>query len=154
MSFRCSLVFSEVLQRRVSLKLLFLCVFSVFRAWCQKLCDHKICVFQVDPGEVFALPAQGVQDVCVGLRALRPGSRFFYLNVVDVDTRQLVASWLLCITCRQPVISKVSKQTASIECNSRVQTTFIFSVEKLICHYNTNLSIPIYTTYLQDLIIA
>ncbi|XP_067270013.1 nephrocystin-4-like isoform X2 [Pseudorasbora parva] len=61
---------------------------------------------QVDPGEVFALPSQGVQDIRIGLRALRPGSRFFYLNVVDVDTRQLVASWLLCITCRQPVISK------------------------------------------------
>ncbi|XP_067250838.1 nephrocystin-4 isoform X4 [Chanodichthys erythropterus] len=61
---------------------------------------------QVDPDEVFALPAQGVQDIRVGLRALRPGSRFFYLNVIDVDTRQLVASWLLCITCRQPVISK------------------------------------------------
>ncbi|ROL46089.1 Nephrocystin-4 [Anabarilius grahami] len=61
---------------------------------------------QVDPDEVFALPAQGVQDIRVGLRAVRPGSRFFYLNVVDVDTRQLVASWLLCITCRQPVISK------------------------------------------------
>ncbi|XP_016093915.1 nephrocystin-4-like [Sinocyclocheilus grahami] len=58
---------------------------------------------QMDPGEVFALPAQGVQYVCVSLRALRPGSRFFYLNVVDVDTQQLVASWLLCITCRQPV---------------------------------------------------
>uniref|UniRef100_A0A672NJE6 Nephrocystin 4 n=1 Tax=Sinocyclocheilus grahami TaxID=75366 RepID=A0A672NJE6_SINGR len=57
---------------------------------------------QMDPGEVFALPAQGVQYVCVSLRALRPGSRFFYLNVVDVDTQQLVASWLLCITCRQP----------------------------------------------------
>ncbi|KAK7135944.1 hypothetical protein R3I94_014570 [Phoxinus phoxinus] len=61
---------------------------------------------QVDPVEVFALPAQGIQDIHVGLRALRPGSRFFYLNVVDVDTRQLVASWLLCTTCRQPVISK------------------------------------------------
>lgn len=73
----------------------------------------SVCVFQVDPDEVFALPAQGVQDIRVGLRALRPGSRFFYLNVVDVDTRQLVASWLLCITCRQPVISKVSKQNAS-----------------------------------------
>jgi len=67
----------------------------------------------VDPVEVFALPAQGIQDIHVGLRALRPGSRFFYLNVVDVDTRQLVASWLLCITCRQPVISKVSKMHQS-----------------------------------------
>ncbi|KAL1269994.1 hypothetical protein QQF64_032283, partial [Cirrhinus molitorella] len=70
---------------------------------------------QVDPGEVFALPAQGVQDVCVGLRALRPGSRFFYLNVVDVDTRQLVASWLLCITCRQPVISKAFEISVPVD---------------------------------------
>uniref|UniRef100_A0A8C2JXE9 Nephrocystin 4 n=1 Tax=Cyprinus carpio TaxID=7962 RepID=A0A8C2JXE9_CYPCA len=70
---------------------------------------------QVDPGEVFALPAQGVQDVCVGLRALRPGSRFFYLNVVDVDTRQLIASWLLCITCRQPVISKAFEISVPVD---------------------------------------
>ncbi|TRY82321.1 hypothetical protein DNTS_000054 [Danionella cerebrum] len=70
---------------------------------------------RVDPGDVFALPAQGVQDVRVGLRTLRPGSRFFYLNVVDVDTRQLVDSWLLCITCRQPVISKAFEISVPVE---------------------------------------
>ncbi|XP_056319695.1 nephrocystin-4-like [Danio aesculapii] len=70
---------------------------------------------QVDPAEVFALPAQGVQDIRVGLRALRPGSRFFYLSVVDVDTRQLVDSWLLCITCRQPVISKAFEISVPVE---------------------------------------
>lgn len=104
---------------------------SVFCAWCQELSEYKIscvCVIQVDPAEVFALPAQGVQDVRVGLRALKPGSRFFYLNVVDVDTRQLVDSWLLCITCRQPVISKVREEN---ECNCTVQTAFSFFMVKL-----------------------
>ncbi|XP_053481395.1 nephrocystin-4 isoform X1 [Ictalurus furcatus] len=61
---------------------------------------------QVDPEEVFALPALGVQDIRLGVKALHSGSCFRYLNVVDVDTRQLVASWLLCLTFRQPVISR------------------------------------------------
>ncbi|KAK3540323.1 hypothetical protein QTP70_029591 [Hemibagrus guttatus] len=61
---------------------------------------------QVDPEEVFALPAVCVQDIRLGVKALHSGSCFRYLNVVDVDTRQLVASWLLCLTCRQPVLSR------------------------------------------------
>ncbi|KAM9475251.1 LOW QUALITY PROTEIN: nephrocystin-4 [Clarias gariepinus] len=61
---------------------------------------------QVDPEDVFALPALGVQDIRLGVKSLHSGSCFRYLNVVDVDTRQLVASWLLCLTCRQPVISR------------------------------------------------
>ncbi|KAG9270896.1 nephrocystin-4 [Astyanax mexicanus] len=61
---------------------------------------------QVDPGGVFALPAQGLQDLRLGVRALRSGNSFRYLNVVDVDTRQLVTSWLLCINCKQPLISR------------------------------------------------
>lgn len=87
---------------------------------CQKFfkCEiSSVWLQQVDPGEVFALPAQGVQDVRVGVKALRPGSRFFYLNVLDVDTRQLVGSWLLCVMCRHPVISKVIKwENALINC--------------------------------------
>lgn len=61
---------------------------------------------QVDPQEVFALPAVSVQDIRLGVKAMHSGSCFRYLNVVDVDTRQLVAAWLLCLTCRQPVISR------------------------------------------------
>ncbi|KAI7797383.1 putative nephrocystin-4 [Triplophysa rosa] len=90
---------------------------------------------QVDPGEVFALPAQGVQDVRVGVRALRPGSRFFYLNVVDVDTRQLVGSWLLCITCRQPVISKAFEIKVPVDggkgSNKKISFTNPYSTSKV-----------------------
>uniref|UniRef100_A0A8D0CLF8 Nephrocystin 4 n=1 Tax=Scleropages formosus TaxID=113540 RepID=A0A8D0CLF8_SCLFO len=61
---------------------------------------------QVDPAEVFALPPNAVQDLRVGVRPRRAGARFAYLNVADVERHQLVASWLLCVSCRQPLISK------------------------------------------------
>ncbi|KAL4646096.1 nephrocystin-4 isoform X2 [Arapaima gigas] len=61
---------------------------------------------QVDPAEVFALPPNAVQDLRIGVCPSRAGAKFAYLNVVDVDRHQLVASWLLCVSCRQPLISK------------------------------------------------
>ncbi|XDA81708.1 hypothetical protein R6Z07F_011639 [Ovis aries] len=59
-----------------------------------------------DPRGVFVLPPHGVQDLHVSVRARRPGSRFTHLHLVDVDAHQLVASWLLCLSCRPPLISK------------------------------------------------
>lgn len=53
------------------------------------------------------LPPHGVQDLHVSVRPCRPGSRFAHLHLVDVDAHQLVASWLLCLSCRPPLISKV-----------------------------------------------
>ncbi|XP_054398231.1 nephrocystin-4 isoform X7 [Pongo abelii] len=64
-----------------------------------------------DPKGVFVLPPRGVQDLHVGVRPLRAGSRFVHLNLVDVDCHQLVASWLVCLSCRQPLISKAFEIT-------------------------------------------
>ncbi|XP_054576798.1 nephrocystin-4 [Eptesicus fuscus] len=64
-----------------------------------------------DPQGVFALPPHGVQDLHVGVRPRRAGSRFVHLNVVDVDYHQLVASWLVCLSCRPPLISKAFEIT-------------------------------------------
>lgn len=64
---------------------------------------------QTDPRGVFTLPPHGVQDLHVGVRPLRAGGRFVHLNVVDVDYHQLVASWLVCLSCRPPLISKVGR---------------------------------------------
>ncbi|XP_054078672.1 nephrocystin-4 isoform X3 [Rissa tridactyla] len=63
---------------------------------------------QVDPDGAFLLPANGIQELYVGVRPRRAGSRFIYLNLVDVESHQLVSSWLLCLSCRQPLISKVA----------------------------------------------
>ncbi|ELW68714.1 Nephrocystin-4 [Tupaia chinensis] len=66
---------------------------------------------KTDPKGVFVLPPLGVQDLHVGVRPRRAGSRFVHLNLVDVDYHQLVASWLLCLSCRQPLISKAFEIT-------------------------------------------
>uniref|UniRef100_A0A8D0BTR4 Nephrocystin 4 n=1 Tax=Salvator merianae TaxID=96440 RepID=A0A8D0BTR4_SALMN len=61
---------------------------------------------KVNPEGVFILPANGVQDLHLGVRPHSAGSQFIYLNLVDVEFHQLVSSWLLCLLCRQPIISK------------------------------------------------
>lgn len=66
---------------------------------------------EMDPKGIFMLPPHGVLDLHVGVRPHRAGSRFIHLNLVDVDFHQLVASWLICLSCRQPLISKVSADT-------------------------------------------
>ncbi|XP_015737984.1 nephrocystin-4 isoform X2 [Coturnix japonica] len=73
-------------------------------------CSHPH-ELKVDPADAFFLPSNGLVDLFVGVRPLRAGSRFFYLNLVDVECHQLVSSWLLCITCRQPLISKAFEIT-------------------------------------------
>lgn len=73
-------------------------------------CSHPH-ELKVDPAGVFILPPNGVLDLFVGVRPRRAGSRFLYLNLVDVECHQLLSSWLLCITCRQPLISKAFEIT-------------------------------------------
>lgn len=50
----------------------------------------------------------------MGVRPRRAGSRFVHLNLVDVDYHQLVASWLVCLSCRQPLISKVCRHWGQV----------------------------------------
>ncbi|XP_039109178.1 nephrocystin-4 isoform X2 [Hyaena hyaena] len=64
-----------------------------------------------EPRGVFVLPPHGVLDLDVGVRPRRPGGRFIHLNLVDVDCHQLVASWLVCLSCRPPLISKAFEIT-------------------------------------------
>ncbi|KAJ1074803.1 hypothetical protein K5549_017977, partial [Capra hircus] len=72
----------------------------------QAFSSHPQELTKTDPRGVFVLPPHGVQDLHVSVRARRPGSRFTHLHLVDVDAHQLVASWLLCLSCRPPLISK------------------------------------------------
>ncbi|XP_072740117.1 nephrocystin-4 isoform X6 [Ciconia boyciana] len=82
---------------------------------------------EMDPDGAFLLPANGVQDLYIGVRPRRAGSRFIYLNLVDVESHQLVSSWLLCLSCRQPLISKtfeISLPAAGGRgCNKRITYT-------------------------------
>ncbi|XP_015192646.2 nephrocystin-4 isoform X1 [Lepisosteus oculatus] len=76
---------------------------AVRKVKCYTSHPHEL---QIDPAEVFVLPPNAVQDLQIGVRPQRAGSKFIYLNVVDVEFHQLVASWLVCVSCKQPFISK------------------------------------------------
>ncbi|NWI55997.1 NPHP4 protein, partial [Calyptomena viridis] len=82
---------------------------------------------EVDPNGAFLLPANGIQDLYIGVRPRRAGSKFIYLNLVDVEYHQLVSSWLLCLSCRQPLISKAFEISLPAGggrgCNKRITYT-------------------------------
>ncbi|NXQ57518.1 NPHP4 protein, partial [Anthoscopus minutus] len=82
---------------------------------------------EVDPNGAFLLPANGIQDLYIGVRPRRAGSKFIYLNLVDVESHQLVSSWLLCLSCRQPLISKAFEISLPVGggkgCNKRITYT-------------------------------
>ncbi|KAM9270222.1 LOW QUALITY PROTEIN: nephrocystin-4 [Morus bassanus] len=82
---------------------------------------------EVDPDGAFLLPANGIQDLYIGVKPRRAGSRFIYLNLVDVESHQLVSSWLLCLSCRQPLISKAFEISLPAGggrgCNKRITYT-------------------------------
>ncbi|NXS76141.1 NPHP4 protein, partial [Pandion haliaetus] len=82
---------------------------------------------EVDPDGAFLLPANGIQDLYLGVRPRRAGSRFIYLNLVDVESHQLVSSWLLCLSCRQPLVSKAFEISLPAGggrgCNKRITYT-------------------------------
>ncbi|XP_066463397.1 nephrocystin-4 isoform X2 [Eleutherodactylus coqui] len=88
---------------------------------------------KVDPESVFVLPPNGIQDLHIAVRPLKAGSKFIYLNLVDVDQHQLVASWLVCALSRNPIISKAFEITISTGekgCNKRITYTNPYQTRK------------------------
>uniref|UniRef100_A0A8C4E689 Nephrocystin-4 n=1 Tax=Dicentrarchus labrax TaxID=13489 RepID=A0A8C4E689_DICLA len=61
---------------------------------------------EVDPEGVFLLPPAAVQELQLKVQPWRAGSRFLYVNAVDVEHRRLVTAWLLCLNVHRPVLSK------------------------------------------------
>ncbi|XP_054625915.1 nephrocystin-4-like isoform X3 [Dunckerocampus dactyliophorus] len=74
---------------------------------------HKVKCFsshpqeiEVNPRGVFMLPPAALQELQLKVQPWRAGSRFLFLNAVDVEQRQLVTAWLLCLNIHRPVLSK------------------------------------------------
>uniref|UniRef100_A0A3B4XWM9 Nephrocystin 4 n=1 Tax=Seriola lalandi dorsalis TaxID=1841481 RepID=A0A3B4XWM9_SERLL len=61
---------------------------------------------EVDPDGVFVLPPAAVQELQLKVQPWHAGSRFLYVNAVDVENQRLVTAWLLCLNVHQPVLSK------------------------------------------------
>ncbi|CAI9730878.1 Hypothetical predicted protein [Octopus vulgaris] len=60
---------------------------------------------KLHPSEAFTLAAGSVHELNVTVRPESTGSKYFYINMVDVDYHQLLRSWLICIKTQTPVIS-------------------------------------------------
>ncbi|XP_069804514.1 nephrocystin-4 [Dendropsophus ebraccatus] len=98
------------------------------RAYCSHPQELK-----VDPESVFVLPPNGIQDLHIAVRPLQASSKFIYVNLVDVDQHQLVASWLVCVLSRNPIISKAFEITMSAGekgCNKRITYTNPYQTRK------------------------
>ena len=52
------------------------------------------------------LAANALQEVHVGIRPHVAGTKFLYINVVDIEYHQMVRTWLVCVNCRAPMITK------------------------------------------------
>ncbi|XP_061592666.1 nephrocystin-4 isoform X1 [Cololabis saira] len=61
---------------------------------------------EVDPAGVFVLPPAAVHELQLKVQPWHAGSRFLYVNAVDVEQRRLVTAWLLCLNVHRPVLSK------------------------------------------------
>ncbi|XP_015235683.1 PREDICTED: nephrocystin-4 [Cyprinodon variegatus] len=61
---------------------------------------------EVDPAGVFVLPPAAVQELQLSVQPWQAGSRFLYVNAVDMEQQRLVAAWLLCLNVHRPVLSK------------------------------------------------
>nr|XP_015822952.2 nephrocystin-4 isoform X2 [Nothobranchius furzeri] len=61
---------------------------------------------EVDPAGVFVLPPAAVQELQLKVQPWQAGSRFLYVNAVDMDQQRLVTAWLLCLNVHRPVLSK------------------------------------------------
>ncbi|KAL3974169.1 nicotinic acetylcholine receptor alpha-1 [Sarotherodon galilaeus] len=61
---------------------------------------------EVDPAGVFVLPPAAVQELQLKVQPWQAGSRFLYVNAVDVEHQRLVTAWLLCLNVHRPVLSK------------------------------------------------
>ena len=75
----------------------------------------------VSPSDQFLLPPNSAHELQVALRSARTGNRFMLLNSVDVEFKQLLRSWLVCVACRAPNISRAFEvqlpATGGRECN-------------------------------------
>ncbi|XP_064610999.1 nephrocystin-4-like isoform X2 [Liolophura sinensis] len=60
----------------------------------------------LQPAEPFMLAASTVHELRVAVRPMRVGNKFFYINVVDTEYHQLLRTWLVCVNCRAPMISR------------------------------------------------
>lgn len=92
---------------------------------------------QMQPKDAFALPANALQEIHVGVRPLQTGCKSVYINVVDTEFHQLVRSWLVSVISRHPVINKSFDIALPVGggkgSNKKIAFTNPYGVKKVFC---------------------
>ena len=115
---------------------------------------------QLHPVEPFMLPANAMQEIHVGVRpqqvrivflffsntqkklvSFQVGTKFMFMNVVDIEYHQLIRSWLVCVNSRVPVITRSFELQLPVGggkgSNKKLQYTNPYSLKRLF-HLRTN----------------
>ncbi len=105
------------------------------------------------PEHKFMLGANSVQELNVGVQPNRSGTKHYYLNVVDVETSQLVHSWFVNVNCRPPVISKAFELTLPVSTGMN-NVSNAFPSQKRVAYQNpyTTEKAFIFSTNRDDLV--
>lgn len=86
------------------------------------------------------LAAGAVHEMTVAVRPMKEGNKFFYLNVVDIEYHQLIRSWLVCVSCRAPMISRSFEVILPVGggkgCSKRIPYTNPYPHKKVFCLLN------------------
>lgn len=60
----------------------------------------------LSPSDPFLLAASTIHELQLTLNVKIAGTRYMYINVVDTEFHQLVHSWLVCVVCKLPVLTR------------------------------------------------
>ena len=87
------------------------------------------------------LAANTVHEISTAIRPHRSGCKFLYVNVVDVESHQLLRTWLICATAKPPHIEKAFELELPIGggrgCNKRISYTNPYQ-KRRVFHVHTN----------------
>ncbi|KAL5014616.1 hypothetical protein ScPMuIL_008886 [Solemya velum] len=94
---------------------------------------------QLHPNDQFMLAAGAVHEINVAIRPMKEGNKFFYLNVVDIEYHQLIRNWLICVSCRAPMVSRAFELKLPIGggkgCNKKISYTNPYPHKKVFVLY-------------------
>ncbi|XP_046554926.1 LOW QUALITY PROTEIN: nephrocystin-4-like [Haliotis rubra] len=89
---------------------------------------------QLSPDDQFLLTAGAVHELNVAVRPMKTGNRFYYLNVVDIEYHQLIRTWLICVNCRAPMVSRAFELSLPVGggkgCSKRISYTNPYAAQK------------------------
>eukprot|EP00118_Oscarella_pearsei_P012174 m.87249 g.87249 ORF g.87249 m.87249 type:complete len:1398 (+) comp36538_c0_seq6:32-4225(+) len=94
----------------------------------------------VHPTSSFQLAANAAHELQLSFKSMETGAQSIFVNIVDVDMRCLVKTWLVCVNSRPPVVTKAFEQmlyTSDMAANKKITYQNPYSVAKRFHLFST-----------------